>query len=90
MSVLLLIITSYTIFHTIILVPLHTAAPITRTLFSVGGTLSYELGGVIITIPLVPVSITVYPSPRFYVDYFLQRDVFSDDPFTPEIEPAGI
>ena len=28
------------------------------------------------------------PSPQLYLKYFLQRDVFADDPYTPEIEPS--
>ena len=32
--------------------------------------------------------ITVHPVPRLFVQYFHQRDVFSDDPFTPAIEPS--
>jgi hypothetical protein len=39
-------------------------------------------------VPLFPVPITVLPTPIFNVDYFLQHDVFSDDPFTPQIEPS--
>ena len=64
-----------------------TNSPINQ--FQVGGTLAYTLGGVTITIPLIAVPITVYPAPRFVIDYFWQHDVFSDDPFTPQIEPAG-
>ena len=38
--------------------------------------------------PLEPVSITVLPMPRLYVKYFHQRDVYADDPFTPQVEPS--
>lgn len=35
-----------------------------------------------------PASITVLPTPLLFVKYFHQRDVFSDDPFTPHVEPS--
>eukprot|EP01114_Cavostelium_apophysatum_P024542 TRINITY_DN963_c0_g1_i4.p1 TRINITY_DN963_c0_g1~~TRINITY_DN963_c0_g1_i4.p1 ORF type:complete len:1192 (-),score=342.98 TRINITY_DN963_c0_g1_i4:33-3269(-) len=56
--------------------------------FYVGGVMTYTLGTNQLEIPLFAVAITVYPSPEFYIDYFHQAQVFSDDPFTPEIEPA--
>ena len=40
------------------------------------------------TFPLTPVAITVYPQPELYLDYFWQRDVYADDPWTEEIEPS--
>lgn len=52
------------------------------------GTFSFSQNGVTITIPLAPSPITIKPSPQLHVQYFHQRDVFSDDPYTPEIEPA--
>ena len=56
--------------------------------FSVGGSFSYVLNGEPVTVPLFPVPITVLPTPILNVDYFLQHDVYSDDPFTPQIEPS--
>src|SRR5262249_52147885 len=41
-----------------------------------------------VTFLLPPAAITVMPTPSLNIDYFLQRDVFSDDPTTPQIEPA--
>ncbi|MEM7623840.1 MAG: dockerin type I domain-containing protein, partial [Planctomycetota bacterium] len=39
--------------------------------------------------PLLPVEITVAPSPDIDLKYFLQRDVFSDNPFTADVvEPS--
>ena len=32
-------------------------------------------------------TITVRPDPQLYLTYFHSREVFSDDPFTPQIEP---
>ena len=58
------------------------------TLYFVSGLFSYTQGGVGVTVPLDAAEITVKPDPLLAVDYFFQRDVFSDDPFTPIIEPA--
>ncbi|KAB2655444.1 MAG: hypothetical protein DVB31_16275, partial [Verrucomicrobia bacterium] len=56
--------------------------------YAVGGTLAYTQAGVHVTIPLAPVSIRVLPVPRLTLQYFHERDVLSDDPFTPGIEPT--
>ncbi len=70
------------------LLPGDTAAPTEPARYTVGGTLHYTVGGVPVTIPLFPADITVLPNPSLYLKYFLERDVYSDDPFTPEVEPA--
>lgn len=70
------------------LVPTRDAAPNGPTQYTVGGTLSYTQDGEQITVPLYPAPIEVLPDPSLAVKYFWQRDVYSDDPFTPEIEPA--
>jgi len=69
------------------IIPTVDAAPEVPTQYFVGGTLSYRLDGQDVTVPLAEVPITVLPSPRLSVKYFHQRDVFSDDPFTPALEP---
>jgi hypothetical protein len=71
-----------------IFIPTLDAAPLAATSYYVGGTLKYVEDGRQITIQLLPGSITVLPEARLTLDYFQQRDVYSDDPFTPEIEPA--
>ena len=71
-----------------ILVPTSEAAPTISKEHFVGGTLSYRQAGALITVPLAPTSITVLPNPKLVVRYFHQRDVVSDDPFTPIIEPS--
>ena len=71
-----------------ILVPTSDAAPDEPAVFYVSGALSYTQEGLAVTVPLAAVPITVYPSPRLFVKYFHQRDVFSDDPFTDEVEPS--
>jgi subtilase family serine protease len=71
-----------------LLIPTLDAAPQAPTNYSVGGTFSYTINGVAIGIPLSPAPITVQPNPQLYVNYFHQRDVFADDPYTPQIEPS--
>lgn len=70
------------------LIPTTEAAPEQPTIFYVSGVLSYRQGVVAVAIPLASVPITVYPTPRLFVKYFHERDVFSDDPFTEAVEPA--
>jgi len=70
------------------IVPETTAALAGPTSYNIGGTLSYMFNGSQVTIPLFAVPVTVLPSPQLEVDYFLEHDVYSDDPFTPQIEPA--
>ncbi|MCL2330601.1 MAG: hypothetical protein FWC56_04800 [Phycisphaerae bacterium] len=66
----------------------ESAAPTEATAYTVGGTLAYTINGQQLTIPLLPADITVLPNPKLHLKYFLERDVYSDDPFTPEVEPA--
>jgi len=70
------------------LIPTRSAAPSGATNYAVGGTLAYIFNGDQVTIPLFAVPITVLPDPRLEVDYFLEHDVYSDDPFTPAVEPS--
>ena len=70
------------------LIPSLDAAPQAPTNYLVSGTFSYVQNGATISIPLAPAPITVQPNPELYLKYFLQRDVFADDPFTPDIEPS--
>ena len=70
------------------IIPTTNAAPTGQsTVYNIGGTLSYVLNGVPVTIPLFAVPITVLPEPHLYLDYFLQHDVYSQDPFTNVVEP---
>ena len=71
-----------------LIVPTVDAAPDGPVQYFIAGEFSYDLGGTQVHIPLEPVSITVLPTPRLWIKYFHQRDVFSDDPFTDEIEPS--
>jgi len=70
------------------LIPATNAAPTGPTQFAIGGTLSYLLDGQQVVIPLFAVPITVLPTPILNVDYFLQHDVYSQDPFTTQTEPS--
>ena len=56
--------------------------------YLVSGQFSYTQNGARVSVPLTAVPITVLPSPRLTLDYFHQRDVFSDDPFTDITEPS--
>ncbi len=57
------------------------------TLYFVGASLSYTLGGEPQSMTVTPDSIYVKPLPRLTLDYFLTKDVYADDAFTPEVEP---
>lgn len=70
------------------LVPTSEAAPTGPVVHYVEGTLRYRQDGILVSMPLAPSPITVLPNPRLVVKYFHERDVYSDDPFTPVIEPA--
>jgi hypothetical protein len=70
------------------IIPDTNAAPTGPTQFAIGGTLSYVLDGQQVVIPLFAVPITVLPSPILNVDYFLEHDVYSQDPFTSQVEPS--
>lgn len=70
------------------IIPTSDAAPDAPQTYFVRGFLSYSFGGESINIPLYPVPVTVLPSPELTVDYFLERDVYGDHPFTPEVEPS--
>jgi len=57
------------------------------TLYYVGATLSYTLGGDAHSIEVSPDFIFVKPMPEIALDYFIPEDVYGDDGFTPAIEP---
>lgn len=70
------------------LIPRDTAALLEDTVYTVGGTIRYDQGGTLFSIPVTPVRITVRPDAALHLKYFHQRDVFSDDPHTDPIEPS--
>ncbi len=71
-----------------IIVPNDTAARAAPTEYWVGGLLSYSQEGRAVSIPLERVKITVHPDAALDIHYFLQRDVYADDPFTEVVEPS--
>lgn len=54
--------------------------------YLVGATLTYTYAGERTVLEVSPDVITVKPLPLLTLDYFLPRDVWADDPLTPEIE----
>ena len=58
------------------------------TLYYVGATLTYTIGGEEHVTEVTPDYIFVKPMPELTLDYFLPTDVYGDDAFTPEIEPS--
>ncbi len=69
-------------------IPTRDAAPTAPATYHVGGTLRYIEGGQEVVVPLLSSTITVMPDARLELKYFQQRDVYSEDPFTVETEPA--
>jgi hypothetical protein len=57
------------------------------TLYYVGATLAYTIGGEEHVTEVTPDYIYVKPLPKIRLDYFLPADVYGDDAFTPAIEP---
>lgn len=75
---------------TVLFIPTKYAAPTEAQVYSFGGTLSYvdPYTGLEVTRELYPVSLTVKPSPELVLTYFMQRDIYGDDPLTEDvIEP---
>ena len=58
------------------------------TLYYVGATLRYRIGGEEHVTEVSPDYIFVKPMPELMLDYFLPNDVYGDDAFTSEIEPT--
>ncbi|MBR1836499.1 MAG: hypothetical protein IJ783_04360, partial [Kiritimatiellae bacterium] len=73
-------------------IPKRGAAPTEDTLYRFGGTVTYvdPFSGEQATVKLTPVSLTVSPSPYLKLDYFVQRDVYADDPFTADVVEASM
>lgn len=74
---------------TILFIPTKYAAPTEPKDYSFGGSFSYKdpYTGLVVTRDLNPVTLTVNPSPNLEMTYFMQRDVFGDDPLTEAVEP---
>lgn len=72
---------------TILFIPTKYAAPEEPVDWSFGGTLSYidPFTGLEVTRELYPVTLTVKPSPELDLTYFMQRDIYGDDPLTEDV-----
>ncbi len=56
--------------------------------YYVGAKVTYTLNGKTDTVDVTPEAIVVRPQPELVLDYFMPRDVYADDAFTPETEVA--
>lgn len=74
---------------TILFIPTKYAAPEYDKVYAFGGSLTYvdPINGLTVTKEILPDYLTVKPSPDLALDYFMQRDIYGDDPLTEEIEP---
>lgn len=74
---------------TVLFIPTKYAAPTEPKDYSFGGSFSYTdpYTGLTVTRELNPITLTVNPSPNLEMTYFMQRDVFGDDPLTETVEP---
>ncbi|WP_108262110.1 Ig-like domain-containing protein [Mangrovicoccus ximenensis] len=70
------------------LIPSRLAAAEEETTYYVTGQLSYSEQGETLTFPLREEEITVRPQAELELDYYLQRNVYGDNPFTEEVEPS--
>ncbi len=71
------------------IVPSLDAAPTDEPIvYGVGGAIHYTQNGRRVSIPFDPTEITVYPQPELVLNYYHERDVFANDPFTPVVEPS--
>ena len=74
---------------TIIFIPTKNAAPTEPINYAFGGSISYidPTTDLLVTMELTPITLTVNPSPELDLTYFMQRDIYGDDPLTEEVEP---
>lgn len=75
---------------TFLFIPTKYAAPDTLTTYSFGGNLYFsDSPGSVQTRMLYPVSLQVKPTPELDLTYFMQRDVYGDNPLTEDVvEPV--
>jgi hypothetical protein len=71
-------------------IPTGLAASEAPQQYQLGGTLSYTENGATVEVPMIAPPITVYPQAELTLDYFHQRDVFADDPFTTDVVEASV
>ncbi|WP_085316048.1 Ig-like domain-containing protein [Derxia lacustris] len=68
--------------------PSRLAAALGDTGYSIGGKMTYLDGGASVAIDFQPVQIEVHPSAELQLDYYYERNVVADDPFTDEVEDS--
>ena len=75
---------------TILFIPEKDAAPEVPQSYSFGGSFSYvdPFTGTTVTRNLLPVTLAVNPSPDLFLHYFMQRNIFGDDPLRQPVEPV--
>ncbi len=68
-------------------IPTRYAAPEEPRVYSFGGSITYidPFTDMAVTRSLYPVELVVKPSPTLDLTYFVQRDVYADDPLTPDV-----
>ena len=54
------------------------------------GTVSYTAMGQEISFALTPITLTVNPSPALTLHYFMEQDIYSDDPFTADVVEKAV
>lgn len=69
-------------------IPVAGSAPNGETLYFLGAKVTYKLNGQETSVEVTPDYVVVAPLPMLTLDYFLPKDVYSDDPFTEAVEPA--
>ncbi len=76
---------------TILFIPTKYAALEADKAYSFGGSLTYvdPFTDLEVTRDLYPVTLTVKPSPELDLTYFMQRDVYGDDPLTADVVEAS-
>lgn len=72
---------------TFLFIPTKYAAMYSDVVYDFGGSLAYNNGAGVLNRELYPVSLTVKPSPVLDLTYFMQRDLYGDDPLTEDVEP---
>ena len=74
---------------TYLFIPTKYAAPTFDVRYSFGGTLYFNDGEDLQVRSLLPVTLTVRPTPELDLTYFVQRDIYGDNPLTPGVtEPV--
>lgn len=75
---------------TFLFIPTKYAAEKEAKRYTFGGEITYTdpFTGLETTRSLLPVTMTVNPSPSLDVDFFIPRDVFADDPLTEAVEKS--